>query len=229
MKEELKSWGVSKTRVIANPVDLAKFAPRAGNAQLRRDLTIANTNTVVFHASNLKRCKRSVDIVNSAKQALQVAPTLVYVIAGDGPLRAEMEQVCREHRLCKNFRFTGWLQYDRMPDYFAAADLVVMTSSTEQQARVYLEAQACGRTLLSSDVPGAREVVQDGETGILFRMGDVADLTRKTLTASADHQLRERIGIRARQAVQRHEIARVAEEWVSYLKETSRASTMRLN
>jgi glycosyltransferase involved in cell wall biosynthesis len=49
-----------------------------------------------------------------------------------------------------------------------------MPSDSETQALVYLEAQACARVLLASDVPGAREVMTDGETGLLFRKEDTA-------------------------------------------------------
>jgi glycosyltransferase involved in cell wall biosynthesis len=56
-----------------------------------------------------------------------------------------------------------------MPDYINLADIVVMPSAAETQALVYLETQACARLLLASDIPGAREVIVDGETGLLFR------------------------------------------------------------
>ena len=120
---------------------------------------------MVFHASNMKPCKRPLDIVRSAQQVLEAAPNVVYLIAGQGPLLEEMKQLCQDLKIWKSFRFTGWLPYDSMPDCFAAADLVVMTSSVEQQARMYLEAQASGRILLASDIPGAREVVEDGKQG----------------------------------------------------------------
>ena len=222
MQNELARWGVLRTRVIANPIDLASFAPSARNGRLRGELGIEERAVVVFHASNMKNCKRPVDIVRSAEQVLRVAPNVVYVIAGDGPLLEEMERACRELGVRESFRFTGWVAYESMPEYFAAADVVVMPSSAEQQARVYLEAQACGRTLLASDIPGAREVIEDGKTGVLFRMGDVEDLTSKTRRVIACPELRREIERRAREYVARHELGRIAEEWIAYLRETSR-------
>ena len=65
-------------------------------------------------------------------------------------------------------RFAGWIDYARMPDYINLGDIVVMPSESEGLARVYLEAQACARVLVASDIPPAREVVTEGETGLLF-------------------------------------------------------------
>jgi glycosyltransferase involved in cell wall biosynthesis len=52
--------------------------------------------------------------------------------------------------------------------------------------------------LLASDIASAREVIDDGRTGMLYAVGDVADLTAKTLHAARDPALRARIGENAR-------------------------------
>jgi glycosyltransferase involved in cell wall biosynthesis len=58
-----------------------------------------------------------------------------------------------------------------VPDYINLADVVVMPSEREGQSLVYLEAQACGKLIVASDIPAAREVITDGETGLLFERG----------------------------------------------------------
>ena len=106
-----------------------------------------------------------------------------------------------------------------MPRYMNLADLVVMPSEREGLSRVYLEAQACAKTLLASDIPGAREAVTHGETGLLFRRGDIDDLTEKTLLAAGDPALRARIGRQARQYVERHhDIDRAVDQYMALLQ-----------
>jgi hypothetical protein len=61
--------------------------------------------------------------------------------------------------------------------------------------------------LLASDVPAAREAVENGHTGLLFPVGDVADLSAKTLLLARDAQLRARIGRNARTASQARELS----------------------
>ena len=214
MAEQLRSMGLN-VKVIPNAIDLATFAPTAKNPELLRELKITDGNLVVAHGSNLKPLKRPLDIVRSAKEAIHQDPRLIYLIVGDGPCRQKMESLCRRERIIERFRFTGWIDYERMPDYINLADIVLMPASAETQARVYLETQACARLLLASDIPGAREVIVDGETGLLFRCGDIPDLKDRTLQSAADAQLRRDIGRRARERVMVHSVDRALSEYLA--------------
>jgi 1,2-diacylglycerol 3-alpha-glucosyltransferase len=89
-------------------------------------------------------------------------PRLLYIIVGDGPGRVQLEAQCRGKGIVDRFRFPGWIEHTRMPDYLRLADIVVMPSESEGQSLVYLEAQACGRVLLASRIEGAR-IIRDGE------------------------------------------------------------------
>lgn len=92
-----------------------------------------------MHLSSLKEVKRPLDIVSSAAGALRQNPKLVYVIVGDGLLRGAMEDTCRQKRLTERFRFVGWVDHQRVPDYINLADIVVMPSETEIRSLVRLE------------------------------------------------------------------------------------------
>ena len=70
-----------------------------------------------------------------------------------------------------------------------------MPSASEGQARVYLETQACGRTLIASDIPGNAHLVRDGQTGYLCGLGDEAAFSKALIKLASDaelaHMLRE--------------------------------------
>jgi glycosyltransferase involved in cell wall biosynthesis len=206
LAEGARALGLDAITIIPNGIDIALFCPKTRDPALLRQLAIRDDEIVVMHVSNLKVLKRPMDLVDSAERALQRNPRLVYVIVGDGPLRDAMEKACLRKRISGRFRFVGWVEYGRVPDYLNLADLVVMPSEAESQARVYLETQACERLLLASDIPAAREVVEDRESGLLFRKGDIDDLTAKTLQAAADAALRADIGRKAREHVQAHSL-----------------------
>jgi glycosyltransferase involved in cell wall biosynthesis len=220
----LTSAGLDQVRVIPNPVDMDLFAPRPKDPSLLRELSVKPDELVVVHVSNLKAVKRPLDIVGSAEAALRENPGLVYVIVGDGEYRSIISEACRRKGIADRFRFTGWVDYRAMPAYLNLADIVVMTSEVETQALVYLEAQASGRLLLTSDIPAARQVVSDGENGLLFRVGDVHDLTAKTLLAAVNPALRERIGRVARKTAEAHALPRVATAYDALLREVVRVS-----
>jgi len=199
LAESLRHLGLDKIEVIPNAADLRQFSPRPKDQALLRELNIGADQTVVMHVSNLKMIKRPLDIVRSAERTLQQIPELVYVIVGDGPCRQSMEDACRHRHIIDKFRFVGWVDYARIPDYLNLADIVVMASEAEALARVYVETQACARLLLASNVPGAREAIVDGENGLLFKKGDIDDLVAKTVLAARDPSLRAEIGRRARE------------------------------
>lgn len=207
---DLARLGLERIRIIPNGVDLGRFGPMPKDERLRRTLNIEDGAVVVMHVSNLKPSKRALDIVDSARAALAANPSLVYVIVGDGLDRQAMEDACRRQGIADRFRFVGWVEYGDVAAYLNLADLVVMPSESEAQARVYLESQACGRTLIASDIPGARHVVDDGETGLLFRKGDIADLAATILRAAGDPGLRARIGSKARDRVVAHSLDGIA-------------------
>ena len=217
----LRSAGLERVSVIPNPVNTDLFAPQAKDPALLRTLSIEREDIVVALVSNLKAVKRPLDLVDSAVKALQRNPRLVYVIVGDGDYRVALEEGCRQKGILSRFHFTGWIDHALVPGHLNLADIVVMPSETETQALVYLETQACGRLLLASDIPAAREVVEHGSNGLLFRMGDVENLTNQTLLAAGNPQLREEIGRNARSSVQAHSLDRVAAAYDALLRETA--------
>jgi glycosyltransferase involved in cell wall biosynthesis len=220
MAERLRRLRVYNVKIIPNAIDLHQFSPQPKNYALLRELAIRDDDIVVVHASNLKGLKRPMDVVHSAEKVLQQNSKLMYLIVGDGPLRETIENACRQKHISQRFRFVGWVDYDYVPDYINLADIVVMPSDDEHQARVYLETQACGRLLLASDIPGAREVIVDGETGLLFRKGDINELTAKTLLAAGNPKLRAEIGRKARERVKVHSIDRATATYVATFEDT---------
>jgi glycosyltransferase involved in cell wall biosynthesis len=225
----LRGLGVAEVRTIPNAVDLERFAPGPRDEGLLRRLSIGPDLTVVMHLSNMKPLKRICDIVRSARIVLTRAPRVVYVMVGDGTARKEAQDLCEREGLTNHFRFTGWVDYGLVPGYLNSADIVVMPSGLEHQARVYLEAMACGRLLLASNVAGAREVLEDGESGLLFRTGDVDDLAEKTLRAASDPALRAAIGIQARERVSRHDVRAVSAAYAAAMAEVMSQSQARVS
>jgi glycosyltransferase involved in cell wall biosynthesis len=160
--------------VIPNPVDMQRFAPTQQRAPLRWALAGAD-DIVAMWLGHLRPLKRPLDFVLVAQAALPRNPRLVFVVVGDGPQRGAMQEACAHAGLAHRFRFIDWIEHAEIPAYLDAADIVVTTTQIENQALIYLETQACARVLLATDIPAAREVVVDGEDGLLFPVGDVTE------------------------------------------------------
>ncbi len=214
LAEGLRSLGFDDVTHVPNAIDTSRFVPGPKSPALLRSLAIEPKATVVLVPANLHPRKRPADVIRSAEIALRANPGLVYVMAGTGVLREQSEQLCRARGLGDRFRFLGWVEYDHMPELMNLADLVVMASESEGLSRAYVEAMACSRLLLASDIPAAREIVEDGVNGLLFRMGDAEHLAARTLEAAARPEWRERLGHRARSSVQRRSVENAVPEYL---------------
>ena len=145
------------------------------------------------------------------------------LIIGEGPCRAQMEQACRGYGIDQNFRFTGRVPFQDMPPYVNLTDMVLMPSEQEGLSRAYLETQACARVLMASAIPPAREVIDDGETGLLFQRGDINEIAAKTLLVARNPELRQRIGERARKRAEQHNLDSVIRAYSDVLVRTFRS------
>lgn len=90
------------------------------------------------------------------------------VLAGDGPDRAEYEELCRRLRVAEEVVFAGSIPNEEITPYFAAADAFLFASKTETQGIVILEAFAGGTPVWAVDASGVRDIVQDGVNGRLL-------------------------------------------------------------
>jgi glycosyltransferase involved in cell wall biosynthesis len=86
-------------------------------------------------------------------------------------------------------------------------------------SRACLEAMACERLLIASDIPAAREIVDEGVNGLLFRLGDVEHLAARTVEAAADPAMREAIGRRARAGVSHMSVDGVVPSYLHEFRE----------
>jgi len=130
------------------------------------------------------------------------------VLAGDGPMRNDIEALIREHALQQRISITGWISGEQVREELERSRAMVLPSFAEGLPVVIMEAMAIGRPVLSTYVAGIPELVRTGEAGWLVEAGSVDALTgalRELLHAS-DEEL-ARMGAVARIRVgERHSI-----------------------
>ena len=196
-REELAA-GFSDRHVthIPNGIDVPAVAAPA----------LASREALGLPASPLVVCvgrfspeKRHQDLVDAWTLVRQRAPDAMLALVGDGPLRAEIEASVAQKGLAGAVRFCGF-QADAAP-YIAAADIVVVCSSTEGMPNAVLEAMAHGRCVVATRVGGIPELVVDGETGQLVPPLDVPALARAIADLLGDAARREAYGAAGRARV----------------------------
>lgn len=128
------------------------------------------------------------------------------VIVGEGPLEAELKQLCVRLGLADRVMFVGGVSDLELPSFYAACEFLVMPSTTaaETFGIVQLEAMACAKPVINTALPtGVPEVSRDGDTGVTVPPGDVGALGAAIAQLWDDPKLVVRLGERARARVER--------------------------
>jgi len=126
--------------------------------------------------------------------AMQRVPQARLIVAGDGPQRAELQNLAASLGL-SNVEFVGQVNPVQRDRVLASSRFSVMPSHAyETLGKTILESYAAGRAVVASDLGSRRELVRDGETGLLYRVGDPDALAVAMATLRAKPELAERMG-----------------------------------
>ena len=134
-------------------------------------------------------------------QAMQWIPDIKLQIAGEGPQRAELENLARDLNLA-NVEFIGQISQPELNTLISSSRFTVLPSRAyETLGKTILESYACGRAVVASDLGSRRELVRQNETGVLYPAGDIAQLARSISFLVAHPELSEKMGAAGRALV----------------------------
>ena len=179
-------------------VDPVRFQARTDvGSAIRNQLHIAKASTVILFLGRLNRDKGMLDLANAFNAIAMTRHDVVLLLVGaeeDVPFR-RMQDICATwHDRLYHVEFTPTPER-----YMAAADIFCLPSYREGLGMSILEAAACGVPTVASRIYGVTDAVVDGDTGLLFKPGDVGALTQSLLVLIADIPLRKRLGQAARE------------------------------
>lgn len=200
LRDHVLELGIPPERVhvLPNGVDKARFVAGPPDDAIRTRFGLGAGPLLGFVGS--LRSWHGTENLPALLQDLQPRhPDVQLVIAGDGPLRGELELEFDRRGLRDNVLFTGWLPHEQVPALIRQFDIALAPYS-EQEHLWYaspmklFEYMACGRAVVAPALGQIEEVVRDGETGLLYPHEDREALVRACDRLLADRPLRERIG-----------------------------------
>lgn len=156
-----------RVAVIVNGVPV----PPSGDATGLRD---AGRGLCIVTVGRLVDLKGQEQLIAAVATLVGQYRGLRVFIVGDGPRRESLQQKTKSLGLSDNVVFTG--SVDDVPAYLRLADAYISTSHYEGMPVATLEAMAWQVPVIASDVPGNRDVVEHGKTGLLYRPGDIEAL-----------------------------------------------------
>ncbi|HWM85906.1 MAG TPA: glycosyltransferase family 4 protein [Kofleriaceae bacterium] len=149
---EAMALGVAadRVRVVLNGVDAARFFP-AERAAARAELGLAPDRRVLLYVGHLKESKGVLDLARAFGALAAVRSDVELVVVGEGDARAGMTG--------PGLRLVGARPHEEVPRWMAAADIVVLPSWHEGTPNVVIEALACGRRVIATDVGGVPDLI----------------------------------------------------------------------
>ncbi len=165
-----------KASVVANSVDCTQFASSAQKTPLRSQ---SQSKTVVLGTSGLMRWKKGIDLLLPLIREINTAHDVRFHLAGYGLDEAIDRQIASflsRYQLQDRVAILGPLPHDDMPQALGQMDIYLTTSYQEGMPNGVLEAMACALPVVATAADAIPELVQDGITGYLCRMGDLNTL-----------------------------------------------------
>jgi colanic acid/amylovoran biosynthesis glycosyltransferase len=115
-------------------------------------------------------------LIEAMAKLISKFSALELVLAGDGPMRGQIERLIEKHGLGEHVRITGWISSEDVRREIIAARALVLPTFAEGLPVVIMESMALGRPVLATYIAGIPELVQPGENGWLFPAGSLEAL-----------------------------------------------------
>jgi len=192
----INKWGCpwKKIRIIPNGVDIDRFSPSGDE-----------TSNLLLWCGRLVREKGLQYLIEALRIIVKEEehPETKLVIAGDGPLLPKIQESVRKCDLATNITLMDRVPHREMPALMNKASIHVLPSLKEGMPYVLLEAMACGKPVIGSNISGIKDIITHGKNGILVPPRDPEALANAILTLLGDRNLRRTIGQNARELMTR--------------------------
>ena len=166
----------NKIEVVPNFICINEY--KLENNDFYKKRFAPNNEKIICHISNFRKVKRIEDVLLSF-EIISREVDVKLILVGDGPERSVLEKISRASKFKNNIFFLGSLKSTK--EVLNISDLFFLPSSTESFGLSALEAMACSVPVISTQTGGIPEVVIDGESGFLSKVGDVEEMSRNAI------------------------------------------------
>jgi len=216
--EQYERMGVPKEKifVIPNGIDLLEYSDLPPKGAFKEKFNVSEDRRIVLYIGRIHWIK-GVDILVRAYALLAKQPGFkdaILVVAGpdDGYL-GRVKSLVQELGISDSVLFTGPLYGRDKLSAYVDAEFVVLPSRYETFPNVVLEAYACAKPVIASNVEAMPDIVPHGETGLLFRAGDEKELASALAHLLENPKETEKMGRNARKlAEEKYSIDKIAAE-----------------
>lgn len=197
-RQKVEEMGLAAGRIYKMPrgVDLESFHPGKAAQGAWRELGLPEDGVRLLYVGRISREKNLALLEEIVPGLLEAQPELSFTFVGEGPYRSKLQA---RLPVTSRIRFTGVVQGEKLASLFASADVFVFPSLTDTFGNSVVEALASGVPCITSDLGGPREIIVDGECGLVFDHRRPGDLAEKILRLSRDPETLRAFKAKARE------------------------------
>jgi glycosyltransferase involved in cell wall biosynthesis len=195
---EAEAIGPSRIVVIPNGVNPALYE-NLDPAMSRQSFELPPDEMIVGAAGRLTPVKDFGNLIRAIARVHAAGIPMRLVLAGEGPLRSNLEALAKELDLGDSVVFPG--NIGDMRRFYGALDVFVLSSVREGSPNVVLEAMASGCPVIATNVGGVPELIGDQDSGLLVTPNDPGQLSSALLRLAKDPDLRSELGTNGRRRV----------------------------
>ena len=201
--EDLRTWYgpavFDKCLTIYNGIDTSVFHPdERARDQIRRRYDILPHTVVLLTLGRLTHEKGHHILIEALAILREKLPRIKLLIVGEGQNMGTLKKMAERLSVADRVIFTGSVENRETPCFYNAADLFLFpTLTVEGLPFVLLEAMACGKPVIASNIGGNNEIICDREDGILVNPGNAQLISDKIMMLVGDGSYCKQIGVRA--------------------------------
>ena len=204
-----------KVRIVPNGVDCDTFHPHLNPSPIRQRLNLAEKKIILFVGALSKwHSYKGLDVlINAFAFANKLRRDISLAIVGDGGLKPIYQRQVSELNLTDKVLFAGDVSDQDLPSYYAASDLLVLPSKDRSEGfgLTILEANACGKPVIGSEVGGIPDVIHHEYNGLLVPPSNPEALSATIIRLVENDSLRREMGRNGRRFAEEHDWSKVAE------------------
>jgi glycosyltransferase involved in cell wall biosynthesis len=205
LPENRKKFRV-RVEAISNGIDLSRFSPGKVDEAIYAKYDIPRGRPVVLYVGRVDPEKSLGVLVKAFAKVIVQVPEAVLVMVGDGSDKERLMEMVAEMGMDGAVRWTGRVVGDDLPMLYRVGDVFAITSETETQSIVIMEAEATGLPVVAVDAGAVRELVKGGRNGVLCQPGNVDGVARGIVKILKDTRLKKRFGRESLMMARRHDI-----------------------
>jgi len=199
---ELKVADKKKSVVVSLGLEFEKFVDCwKQKGEFRKSLGLDKDTALVGIVGRLVPIKNHKMFLDIAKMVKDKMPErkIRFIIVGDGESRSYLERYTVSLGLKEHVIFTGWVK--ELAPVYADLDIIALTSLNEGTPVSLIEAMAAGKPVISTDVGGVKDVLEDGLAGIVVKSMDIEAFSTRLMALLKDDEMRHKIGAAGKEAV----------------------------